>query len=141
MVALKLADYATLMRVIFKPAYEDVYEKSELEVELAGILNLQTISLINLNTSLITLKEYQEKAERAKNELKDTKFSFKRKWHSISSIEDWYMSKLTSQENQRFTRFFDKIICHKLTRMYERSGTAGFRKRTMFSYGDELFED
>ena len=58
MVALKLADYATLMRVIFKPAYEDVYEKSELEVELAGILNLQTISLINLNTSLITLKEY-----------------------------------------------------------------------------------
>ena len=31
LIALRMADYATLMQLVFRPAYEDVYEKAEFE--------------------------------------------------------------------------------------------------------------
>ena len=76
-----------------------------------------------MKTSVISQPEIRRKAEQAREELLEKNFSFNMRWHAITNLESWYMSKLTAASNERFTNFFDNILPSKLTRMYAETNT------------------
>ena len=47
-----MSDYATIMNIVFKPAYQDTYEKAEFEIQLGQMFNT-TISLGTLDPNRI----------------------------------------------------------------------------------------
>ncbi len=123
MIALKMRDYSTLIHLVFRPAYDDAYEKAEFELKLGQILN-EAVSLIKLDTNTIKAPDIRLKAEKAKKELLEKNFSFGMKWHAVANLENWYVGKLTSSSNKRFVHFFDNVLTNKLTRMYGETNTS-----------------
>ena len=109
LIALRMADYATLINLVFRPAYEDYYEQAlfegSLQKQLQGVFSLGT-----LNTNRIKDADSRVEAEIAQAKFLEKTFSFKIKWQAITNLESWYIGRLKDPNNSRFLKFFYKYM-------------------------------